>query len=118
MNRNLSVDQMNSLSIHTMQHLGNLPIRDIIYVNEESQLVVGSEIVDLERMKHLREHARIALDNKALALIRDQIAFTAIANGIHKAETPQALMFNRAAIWYHQQLESHLKTLAQREDIG
>lgn len=115
--RKLSVDQMNELSVYIMDNLGNLPIYDIIYLNEDNQLFINGKIVDdIEKMMQLREHARTALSNIALKIIKDQVAFTAIANGIHKAETPQALLFNRAAIWYHQQLENHLKILAQQSD--
>jgi len=114
--RNLSLEQMNTLSRNIMDNLENLPLNDIIYTNEEGNLIVNGQIIDLEKMKQLREHARAALDNKALDLIKAQVAFTAIANGIHKAETPQALLFNRAAIWYHQNLENHLKILAQRDE--
>ena len=113
MNRDLSTEQMNKLTIYIMGNLGNLPIRDIIYLNKENQLVVNRKIVDLEKMRQLREHARIALDNKAIDLIKKQISFIAIANGIHKAERPEQLIFNRAAIWYHQQFDNYLSILAQ-----
>lgn len=118
MNNHLSVEQMNELSIHIMDIVQATPIHDIIYTNDDGQLIVNGKPVEMEKMVQLREHARIALDNKALELIRKQVAFTAIANGIHKAETPEQMIFNRAAIWYHQMLENHLKLLAQREDLG
>lgn len=115
--RELSLDQRLTLSTMIMDNLDALPIRDIIYVNDSQQLIVGDHVVDLEQMKLLREHAITALENKSLALIRNQVAYTAVSNGIHKAVTPEAMLFNRAAIWYHQTLEIQLKFLAQ-QDLG
>lgn len=99
-----------------MDNLQSLPISSIITTNEEGEILLNGSSLDIEKIRLLRESARIALDNPALKIINQEVLFIAVTGGLHKAVTPEDLYFYRAAIWFGQQLESQLKILAQRTD--
>ena len=114
---NLSVEDATLLTGTILDKLGALPFHEVIGVNDQNELVVNGRPLDFEQVKRLRESANVALENQALAFIREQVAFTAVTNGVHKAETPVQMLFARAALWYHQQMLTHLKELAQKQEL-
>lgn len=115
--RNLSVKEKNSLIVHIMDNLQSLPISSIISTNEEGETLLNGRSLDLEKAQQLRESARQALDNVALKVVNHEVLYTAVTMGVHKVQEPVELLFARAAIWYGQQQEVHLKILAQRTEI-
>ena len=110
----LTPDRANELTSMTLDKLGALPIRDIIYV-ENNQLFLNGTPVDHEKARMLRESAISALNNQALNLIREHVDFAAITHGVHRAESPTQMIFGKAALWYGQQERKFLEELAQRE---
>lgn len=94
--------------------LGALPLRDIITNDENGQILLNNEPLNLEKARQLHEYALSALENRALTLIREQAAFTAITIGVHKAERTEQMIFGRAALWWGQQEQKFLEVLAQR----
>lgn len=113
---NLTLEQRNSIVRHILTNLHGLPIASIISVGESGEILINNSPLDLEKAKQLRESAKIALDNLSLRLVSQEVLFTAIVGGLHKATNPEDLYFYRVAIWYGQQLEAQLKILAQRTD--
>lgn len=90
-----------------------LPLHDIVTSSDEGILINGKQ-VDIEKLRVLREAAIRALDNQALNLIGEQVVWLAIQRGIHNADTPEKLYFYRAAIWFSEQMKTHLQILAQQ----
>lgn len=109
----LPVKDRNLLTACILDRLAALPLRDIIHVNEEGNLLVNGRPVDVETARQLRESARGALTSTAFKFIRQQVAFQAINIGVHKAEDELQMFFGRAAIWWGQQEEIQLRLLAQ-----
>lgn len=108
----LSEKDTNLLITGILDKLNALPIRDII-VSSDGQLKINGRPVGIEQAVNLRESAKHALENYAEKLIEEQILFTAITIGVHKADSEKSLMFAKAAIWYEQQRKSFLRLLAQ-----
>lgn len=112
--RDLTLDQRNEIVIHILDSLSALPISSIISVNDEGEILINGSSLDIEKMRLLRESARVALDNPAMKLINHEVQYAAIVGGIHKAMTNEDLYFYRAAIWFCQQQQIQLNILAQR----
>lgn len=113
---NLSLEDRNLLTVCLLDKLAALPLRDMIITNEEGKLIVNGRPLTVEACSKLRESARAALDSYALNLIREQVAFTAITDGINKAVNIEQMYFSKAAIWVQEQEIIWLKRLAQQED--
>lgn len=111
----LNVDLRNTLVLHTLDKLGALPFRDILTANTEGDIIVGERTLDKEQAFQLRESAKAALDNQAITLAKAQVAWKAVVMGVHKAENPDQMIFAKAALWYGQELEDMLATLANRK---
>ena len=99
-----------------LDKLEALPLRDIITNSEEGILINGRPL-DIEKLRVLRDAAKVALDNQALNFIGEQVVWIAIQRGIHNADTPEKLYFYRAAIWFSEQMKAHLQILAQQNAI-
>lgn len=110
----LTVEERNDLIVHIMDVLQAIPLEDIVYTNEEGVLMVSGKEVGLEKARQLREHARAALDNKALSLIREQVRYEAFIQAGVKAPNTLDLLFYRAALWWGTKEEEKLNVLAQR----
>jgi hypothetical protein len=109
--RRLSLETRNALIIHILDNLGALPLHASI-ISSDGQMLVGGKPLEVEQARLLRDQATRVLENKAFELIREQVAFAAVAMGVHKAETPEQMYFARAALWWGQQEEEILKLLA------
>lgn len=114
--KDLSIEERNKIVIHLMDIVQALPLNDIINVNSDGEILINGSSLDLDKARQLREHARVALDNKALRLIREQVSFQAIALGVHQVESERQMLFARAALWWGQTEDKLLKSLAQRTE--
>lgn len=112
----ISMDDRALLTTAILDKLGALPLSAIITNDEQGQLLVHNEPLNIENARILRDSAIQALENQALALIRSQVAFSAITIGIHKAEKVEQMIFGRTALWWGQEVERYLMILAQRNE--
>ena len=90
-----------------------MPYKEIISL-KNGRLEIGGKQVDLGEANKLRDEANKALDNKALQVVWEQTAFTAVLTGIHKAENSTQMFFAKACIWWGQKELELLTLLAQR----
>jgi hypothetical protein len=111
----LSFESRNKLITCILNKLYALPFRDIIKRDEQGVLLVNGKPLDLEGSIVLKDSARGALQSVALKLIREQVAFNAVTLGVHQVQTPDQMIFSRAAIWWGQNEESLLKLLASED---
>lgn len=109
----LSIEDRSLLTSCILDSLVALPIRDIISTDEVGSLTVRGKVVELALAKKLRDSARVALENSALALIHEQVTFIAITTGFIKADSEKQSLFGKAAIWYGQEEVKLLTSLAQ-----
>lgn len=105
-----------TLVIHILGLLKAVPLSDIIGVNADGQLTISGRTLDIEKGMQLQRSANQALRNEALSLIREQVKYESFVGAATKAAKIDDLTFYRAALWYGQQVEKHLRILAQRED--
>lgn len=112
----LSAEDKNKIVIHILDNLQAKQLGAIIDTNEDGELTISGKTVDIEKASQLRAHARSGLENKALNLIREQVVYETFTGAATKAITGEDLLFYRAALWYGQQVEKHLKLLAGRQE--
>ncbi len=106
------------LVVHILDYLQAIPLHAIVSTNEDGELTISGKTIDIEKARQLQAHARSALDNKALTLIREQVVYESYAGAATKAATGEDLTFYRAALWWAQEVEKHLKVLAGKEEAA
>lgn len=109
--RDLTLADRNLLISGILDGLDALPLRDTIVVSEAG-LVINGRLAEIDELKVLYTSAKMALDNKALKLINDQVLWNAIKEGLHNGDDPVKLLFYRSAIWFGEQQKIFLQTLA------
>lgn len=114
--RNLSIEERNKIVIHLTKALQAVPLSAIISENTHGEVTVSGSTLDMETARMLLGHARAALDNKALHLIREQVTYEAFVGSAIKAQNSADMLFYRAALWWGQREEYFLKLLAQSEE--
>ena len=111
----LSLEQRNNIVTHILDSLRALPISSIIMV-KDGEMMLNGRSLDFDKIAQLKESASVALDNQALKIVLNEVLYTAVVGGLHKAVISEDLYFYRAAIWFGQKLEDQLKILAQRQE--
>lgn len=114
--RSKSISTRSAIVIHILDSLQVIPLSAIIDTNANGELTISGRTLDIEMGRVLLGHARNALDNKALNLIRQQVLYEAFVGSATKANSPEDLLFYKAAIWWGQREEYFLKQLAQSEE--
>ena len=113
-NANLSEEDRLALSTMLADKTGELPFRDIIRTDEEGRLTINDLPLTIEEIKVLREGAISVLNSMAWKTVRDQIASKAVSVGVHNGDNIYKMLFSRTALWWFQEEEELLKTLAQQ----
>ncbi len=113
--RSLTSEEKNKIVIHILRATQAIPLHAIVDVNDDGELTISGSTLDIERAVQLRESANLALNNKALNLIREQVVYETFVGSAIKSQKPEDLLFYRAALWWGEQVDRHLKTLAQRQ---
>ena len=114
----LELSEKNLLFGLIIERMDAYPLSAILYTDDLGQLILKGEVVDLDKAKQLYMSANDAIDNKAEQLIDLQMLWEATVNGILDGDSPEKLLFFRAAIWWHQQRQRYLRLLAQREGLS
>ena len=96
-----------------LESLNVVRIRDIIRVQADGTLEVNGQSLDFESSIRLREGARMLSESQVRKFLQDSVAFRAIQLGVHKALTPEELIFSKAALWWGEQENELLKILAE-----
>lgn len=112
----LTLKQRNEIVVHILGSLRAISLHGIITTNTEGEILIEGRSLNVEKVVQLREAARIALENKALKIVHQEVLYAAVVGGLHKGKSDLDLLFYRAAIWFGQQLEVQLKILAQQMD--
>lgn len=112
-NSKLSLENKTKLTSCLLDKLQAIPASDIIKTNEQGKLEVNGRELDLEGAKILREGAISLLDSQTRKFVKEQIMFEAVKIGVHFGDTPERVMFAKAAIWQLEQEEEFLKKLSQ-----
>lgn len=112
----LTDEDRNLITGVLLDAVGALPLRDILYTDENSmELVVnGKPVDDMQIARNLRDSAKAALSNRAFNLIKEQVAYEAASQAARQVKTIQDLIFMRAALWWGEQVDQKLRLLAQQ----
>lgn len=112
-NSKLSLENKTKLTCCLLNKLQAIPASDIIKTNEAGKLEVNGRELDMDGLKILREGAISLLDSPTRKFVKEQIMFEAVKIGVHFGDTPERVIFSKAAIWQLEQGEDFIKKLAQ-----
>lgn len=90
---------------------------DILTVESSGKLAINGQPLEYEYARMLSESAKMMLSSTARSVVRKQVEYIAVTHGIHKAETPDQMLFAKAAIWYGQE-EDRIYRLLAGEDLS
>lgn len=108
----LTAEERSLLTTLALEKIGALPIRDTIVVSDGGSVTVNGRTLEHDEAQRLSLAARSALSNRALSLIFDQVAYSAITGGIHRFENPESIRFSKSSLWFCQQATAWLQSLA------
>jgi len=111
--KELSLKNRSILLSAVLEKTGTLPIYNIITTNEQGTLFINGNQVDMEKAIQLRESARGALNNQARRVVKEQVRYLAVTQGIHNSNSFEQLFFSKAAIWLEQEEDKIFNALAQ-----
>lgn len=89
-----------------------LPIKDILSISIEGKLLLAGSPLTVSQIQSLREGAQKVLDSQVRKMIRDQVAFLAVKEGVFKGTDSSQILFSKAALWYQEEEEKLFKILA------
>lgn len=111
--KKLSQEERIYLTNQLLSTVGALPLHATFTVDEAGKLLMNGSLVEYERAVVLRESAQNLLNSPTWKLVKEQVLYQAISKGVHEALNNDQVLFGKSAIWYNQQLDDMLKTLAQ-----
>ncbi len=111
--KRLSKQERIDLSTEVMRGLNIVPMHDIISTDAKYQFLVNGNPIDMETAIRLKESASQVLNSFARSLIHQQIQRLAFVNGFHKASDIDQILFYKAALWFSEQEDILLKSIAQ-----
>lgn len=96
-----------------LQNMSALPFRDTITFDAaRGAIFVNGKQLTPEQATLLRTSANAAQDSFALKLVHEQVRFKAVKMGVHEGLNPDMIMFAKAALWYAEEENKLLSTLA------
>ncbi len=100
------------LTTRILRTAGALPVHSIITADEAGALLIRGRPVDKDQALLLRESAAAVLKSPAYQIIREEVLYMAVSEGVHKGITTDQLQFSKSAIWFGEQELRLLKTFA------
>lgn len=91
---------LTSRLLHTA---GALPVHSIITTDDAGSLLIKGKPVDKDQALLLRESAQGVLRSPAYQIIREEVLYMAVTEGVHKGLTIDQLQFSKSAIWFGEQ---------------
>lgn len=108
----LTIQQRTKLVCAILDANNAVPLSDVLTERKGVGLMLNGEPLGYDKAIQLRNSARMALNNQALGHIRNQVASIAGRRGIAEGDTPDKLIFYRAALWWGSMELEVLNTLA------
>lgn len=108
----LSKENRMKLTNAVLTKLGAIQSSDVLGWDGQGVLHIQGRKVEMEQARVLRESAKVLLNSPARKLVRDHVAFKAVTIGVQKAELPEQMMFGKSALWWGDEEDKILMTLA------
>jgi len=111
--KRLSGVQKTRVTNELLKNINAVPIHEIITYDQQGSLVIQGRKLEFEQAQALLMNMEALKNNNARKLIREQVAFEAIKLGLHQGETPEKILFAKAALWYAEQEQKLIDSLVQ-----
>lgn len=96
--------------------LDGSPVRDIILINEQDELLVNGRPLTPEELGAYGKMAKGILDHPLMKLIWDQVRYTSFKGGVSEGMNSDSILFYRTALWFGEQERAWLRLLAGEHD--
>jgi hypothetical protein len=83
-----------------LKNVHALPLRGTIFIDNLGAIVVNGKKMPGDQVHMLKNSAKTVKDSLAFRIIVEQTRFLAIEMGTFKAQTPEQIVFGKAALWY------------------
>lgn len=101
---------------YLLKSIDGVPVRDIINVNEEGDLLVEGRPLTLDELHAFKNMAKGLLDNLLLKTIWDQIRYQCFKMGVSEGINSDSILFARTALWFGEQERQWLRLFAGATD--
>lgn len=112
----LSRDERALYTGFLLNSLEGIPVRDIILINEQGELLVNGRPLTPEELSAYGKMAKGLLDSPLMKLIWDQIRYTSFKGGVSEGINQDSIIFYRTALWFGEQERAWLRMLADDPD--
>lgn len=110
----LTLEERTLFTSALLNRLNALPAHDIITFDPKINVLTVNKVpVEPDLARVLRQEAKTILASSTWKLVREQVSFAAVVQGIHKGISPESVMFSKTALWNLQQLDELYQILAQ-----
>ncbi len=111
--KSLSGIQKTKVTNELLRNIGAIPLHDVITYDSQGSLIIQGRKIEFEQAEALMMNLEALKNNNARKLIKEQVAFEAIKLGLHQGETPEKILFAKAALWYAEQEQKLIDSLVQ-----
>lgn len=95
---NLPLEDRSALTSVLMEKIGALPVEETITISPQG-IHVNGRLLSQDQNLSFKEGCVSLSSNQARKLIRNQIKYLAIEEGIHKGLSTESILFSKAALW-------------------
>lgn len=101
-NDKLPIEDKAALTAVLLRKIDALPITNKIIV-DKSGIYMAGRTLEAEEVISLKDSAIALNDNYARRIIKEQIQYLAIMEGVHKGLNTEQIIFSKAALWIIEQ---------------
>lgn len=94
----LPLEDRTALTAVLMDKIGTLPLESSIVITIQG-IQVNGRVLSTDQVLSFKEGCISLVNNPARKLVRDQVRYLAIVEGIHKGLTPDQILFSKTALW-------------------
>lgn len=109
--KRLTGDERVKITNELLKNIGALPLRKTITFDAQGTIHINGKKLDPEQGIAFREGCMALKDSYARAILREQLRYLAIEQGVHQAINNDQVMFAKAALWYMGEEDKLINTI-------
>ena len=117
-NRKFSGVSKVKITNELLKSIDSLPLRGTIFIDDSGHGYINGKKLDAESTIQLRSSAALLKESFAFKVVHEQARFLAIQIGVHQANTPEQVIFAKAALWFADEEKKLLDTLSGTLSTG
>ncbi len=110
-NHKIKGQQRTKILNELLKNIGSLPLGSTISFDSRGTIYLNGKNLDPEQSIAFRESCVALKNSYARTILREQLKFLAIRQGIHEAINDEQILFAKAALWYMHQEDELLERI-------